>query len=152
MAVAKRKSDLDQVAAKEKECDIVIDSSERCKNIFEDCDLARPSAQSSQKEYLSLKGLHSWIPVETGDSRIPVGSIGHGKNTCTTLVSDVSKTREVTTDIVMKTEVPNRMKKSLRKYSGPLSAFLDENVQRLASSLKVHPTTSASNLSQKIQN
>jgi hypothetical protein len=142
---------LNQVVTKEKECELLINSSEQRNDVFEDCDRARPLAQSSQKEYLSLKGLHSWSPVEVGESRISVASIGHSRNTCNTLVYDISKTKEVAATIIMKTEVPEGMKKSLRKYSGPISAFLDANVQRLSDSLSGDSRQSASTVAQNIQ-
>jgi hypothetical protein len=51
----------------------------------------------------------------------------------------------------MKTEVPEGTRKSLRKYSGPISAFLDANLQWLSDSLEADSDQSPSTISQNIQ-
>lgn len=129
------RSDLNQVIAKEMECEMLLDSSKQHQNLAENYNRARPLAQSSQKEYLSLKGLHSWSPIEVGQSRISVASIGHSRNTCNTLVYNISKSKDVSATIEMKREFPDGVKKCLRKYSGTVSSFLDAHVCGLSDSL-----------------
>ena len=79
-------------------------------------------------------------------------TFGNSMTTCTTVFYDFADPKRLTSNVKARAEVSDGTKKSLRKYSGPVTAFLDTCVRRLAENMTAEILQSPSALSQNIQN
>ncbi len=136
----------------ENELDCILTSADKLKIVRDECESTYPLTHSSQKAYLSLKGLYTWSPIEIRDSRISLGLIGQSRNSCKTLVYEISATKNLTNAVVMTSKVPEGMKTSLRTYNGSFASFWDANVQSLSETLRSCSASEASKVGNNIQN
>jgi len=96
-------------------------------------DRTRPMAFNSQRDYNSLKGLQSWSPVEIGESKISLTSLGLTLQTCQEVTYEVSGSMTTITT----SGRSDRAQTSTgvhRKYSGLLAGFLERSVNRINAS------------------
>jgi hypothetical protein len=149
--ISESKSSLDAVKAEETECEETLRAISDKKQLTEDYTSLRPSAQASQKNYLSLKGLHSWSPMSVGESRISFVSIGSSRNTSNTLSYELGKSGTIESMVSLEASISFAMKKSLRKYHGSISSFLDAYVERVAHTVNRDKLDSASQIGQHMQ-
>lgn len=151
--IAKAESAFAESSAKEYDCDRILTSAEEADSYRKEFDAIQSQAQSAQKGYTSLRGLHSWMPLEVAESSLSFDTIGNSVNTCTTVTYDIFKQKGSVGNVQKKAQIPDGMKKSLRKYSGSVAAFLDDSVRRLAESARGNKNSWASSaLTRNMQN
>jgi hypothetical protein len=108
-------------------------------------------AESSQKGYLSLRGLHSWSLKSVGEKRMSFISIGCSRNTSNTLTYELARSNAIEARVYFEAVITAEMKKSSRKYHASISAFLDTYVERVAHEVNQCRLDSASKIGQHMQ-
>lgn len=112
----------------------------------------RPEAESSQKGYLSLRGLHSWSTRSLAGKSMSFMSIGGSQNTSLSLIYDITKqnSRE-DTKICFDATITTETKKPTRKYHPSIAAFLEICVNRFVHKVSECSLTAASQIGQHMQ-
>lgn len=146
------KSLLIEATTSELEFDRLFAATNDLKVISEDCEQMQHLVKSSQRDYLSLKGLHTWNPLEVGEAVVSLSYIGHCKNSCSKLVCELSDAKNLRATILKDSEAQEGMKTSLRKYSGPIASFLSVNIRNLAEKLRSDLVQQLPTVTHHIQN
>ena len=142
---------LEQYNKTEEEYSGYVHSLEATRAIIDEYNCVRPVATNSQRDYNSLKGIHSWCPIEISESRISLMSLGLSNQTCNKMTYEVSKS--MTTSVAFSRQpADDATKGSLRRYNGLLANFIERNVDRLADGVAGGGTFSAVHVSQNVQN
>jgi hypothetical protein len=128
--VAETKSLLNDVVEKEHGSDLSEIAEVTARASRDNFKLALSTAESSQKAYMSLKGLHSWNPLLVDKSRIQLALIGQSRQSFNTLDFKFEALKQVTS--FTRAPVPAAMKRSLQIYNGCVAVFVDESVQGLS--------------------
>jgi hypothetical protein len=96
----------------------------------DDCKLALSMAESSQKDYMSLKGLHSWNLLFVDKSRLQLALIGQSRQSFNTLDFKFEALKPATS--FTRAPVPATVKRSLQIYNSSVASFVEHTVRDLS--------------------
>ena len=91
----------------------------------------RATAESSQKYFVSLNGLHSWSMRTMSESDLEFITIGSCPQTCLKLSYEGVESGKAQKNLSSKVDSSHTRAKSLYVYHGPVSGFLDTSSKRL---------------------
>ena len=106
-------------------------------------------AVPSQKQYLTLKGLHSWNPSSLCESRLGFTSNGSTFQTSTNLTYELDESGAFERLVSLN---PARAQKFGSRYNPTISSFLDSCVQRQVDASKTLSSMSASQIGDNMHN
>ena len=91
----------------------------------------RATAESSQKNFVSLNGLHSWSMRTMSENDLEFITIGSCPQTCLKLSYEGVESGKAQKNLSSKLDSSHTRAKSLYVYHGPVSGFLDTSSKRL---------------------
>jgi hypothetical protein len=132
--IEEAKDSLKATQAEQKDTTDELNATRKRQSLTNELSSSRPLAHSSQKDFLSLKGLHCWYPRSLQESSFSFVFLGLSRNTSTLVSFDVSNP-----DAVKATTSPNtirQMKRKTRIHHASISSFLTERMTQATRSLE----------------
>lgn len=98
------------------------------------CNRLRANTLSSQKDFLSLRGMHSWLVGNISEVGMQFTTLGSCPQTCSTWNLGGMTTENISLALTLSAvgSYARSHKKSLYQYKGAIVGFLDVCVQRMA--------------------
>jgi hypothetical protein len=143
------KSELSLLETKENQLTKKKSTMRETRLLASDCDEVRSKAENSQKAYLSLRGVHSWFMGGVGESEMEFNIL----STCIQTFSVLSYTWMEAGIVQPKliSEVSNLNRKSIYRYSGTISTFLESSMKYLSSVSQNNQLQDASAIGRNVQ-
>ena len=116
-----------------------------------ECTSIRPGAESSQKAYLMLRGLHSWNPETLDGDKMSFSSQGSSARTTTTLTFEVTSPSEVRTKAQLVSAVSAEIKKKAQKHHASISEYLATSVHTVVEKANRSEIAPISEISAQLQ-
>jgi len=112
-------------------------------------DELRVTAESSQKNYMSLNGLHSWSMKTMSERDLEFNTIGACQQTHLRLMYEGAESGKASTIVSSKDD--SAKSRSLYVYHEPLSGFLDTSTKRLMESAQQSTATGPVQICEHLQ-
>eukprot|EP00536_Pseudo-nitzschia_multiseries_P011654 jgi/Psemu1/243992/estExt_Genewise1.C_4080020 len=127
------RSELEEIEREEND---IFKATTDCQGIHQEaefCDDLKSKAESSQKTFLSLRGLHSWSIGTISEQDLEFSTIGSCPHTHLKLLYKGTKFGKASTNLLSKSDATHLIAKSLHAYQGSIASFLEMATRRLMS-------------------